>query len=357
MRTYYFDVHQVSRKKGESAIGFSSYLSAQALKSERDGKTYDKGHKGVVYSEVMLPPHVPKEFSNREHLWNSVENYENRKDSMLAYQFLIFLDFDLPLNEMIGMVREYLSENFIKKGMICDFAIHEPDDASKSYHVHMLCPTREMDENGQWKIRYVNKTMTLSSGKTTSFDYETNNWRSKTALLEWRDAWEKICNRHLAARGLELIGRCSPKKLGFTHVKQIRESLQVKTMEKKGYRTDVRRMNEWIEDVNYRNRNLFLEEDRIRKRIEELEHELSESKPPEPTILDYYNAYLDYVYETDPERYSILKQSTRPEVSFISRHGHESSEWLEAISNERYRILNQITYSERKKKPLEDSLK
>ena len=43
--------------------------------------THDYTRKrGVVHTEILLPPHAPPSFSDRATLWNSVELYETSRE-------------------------------------------------------------------------------------------------------------------------------------------------------------------------------------------------------------------------------------------------------------------------------------
>ena len=44
-----------------------------------------------MYSEIMLPPHAPMAYADRQTLWNAVEEVERRHDAQLAYSFDIAL--------------------------------------------------------------------------------------------------------------------------------------------------------------------------------------------------------------------------------------------------------------------------
>ncbi|WP_314720849.1 MobA/MobL family protein, partial [Parvimonas micra] len=75
----------VSRSKGESVIAKAAYNARDKLKDDYYGKTHDYSKKDdLVFSKIFLPEHIPKEFSNREYLWNEVEKIEKSKNSQLA---------------------------------------------------------------------------------------------------------------------------------------------------------------------------------------------------------------------------------------------------------------------------------
>ncbi len=71
---YHWNVGIVSRGKGKSAVAAAAYRSGEKITNEWDGMTHDYTRKrGVVHTEILLPPHAPPSFSDRSTLWNSVE--------------------------------------------------------------------------------------------------------------------------------------------------------------------------------------------------------------------------------------------------------------------------------------------
>jgi hypothetical protein len=53
-----------------------------------------------------------------------VEAKEKRKDARLAREIELALQTEFDLREQIELLREYVKENFVDKGMIVDFAMH-----------------------------------------------------------------------------------------------------------------------------------------------------------------------------------------------------------------------------------------
>ena len=67
----------------------------------------------MVYTEIMLPEHAPKEFLDRSTLWNAVEKVEKNKKAQLAREIEIALPKELSREENIKLAREYCQENFV----------------------------------------------------------------------------------------------------------------------------------------------------------------------------------------------------------------------------------------------------
>ena len=70
----------------------AAYRSGEKLYSEYYGEYSDYTRKrGVICSDILLPPHAPKEYADRQTLWNAVEKAEHGKTAQLAYSFDIAL--------------------------------------------------------------------------------------------------------------------------------------------------------------------------------------------------------------------------------------------------------------------------
>ena len=114
-----------------------------------DGLPHDYTRKGgVVHAEIMLPAHAPPEFADRSTLWNSVEQIEKARDSQLAREIEAALPRELSREQQLALVRAYVKDNFVDKGMCADFAIH--DKGTGNPHVHIMLTVRPLKENGAW---------------------------------------------------------------------------------------------------------------------------------------------------------------------------------------------------------------
>ena len=114
----HFPVKIVKRSKGRSAVEAAAYRSGTKLTNEWDGQTHDYTRKrGVVHTEIMLPPHAPPEFSDRATLWNSVEQIEKAKDSQLARDIEAALPRELSREQQLALIRSFVKDNFVDKGM------------------------------------------------------------------------------------------------------------------------------------------------------------------------------------------------------------------------------------------------
>ena len=139
----------IKRSEGRSAVAAAAYRSGTKLTNEWDGLTHDYTRKGgVVHAEIMLPTHAPPEFADRSTLWNSVEQIEKARDSQLAREIEAALPRELSREQQLALVRAYVKDNFVDKGMCADFAIH--DKGTGNPHVHIMLTVRPLKENGAW---------------------------------------------------------------------------------------------------------------------------------------------------------------------------------------------------------------
>lgn len=289
MALYHFHVGQVKRSAGQSVIESAAYRAGERLYSERYGEYSDYTHKGgVVYTEILLPPHAPREYADRQTLWNAVEAAERGKNAQLAYSFDIALQNEFTLEENIALARRFLLDNFVSRGMIADFAVHQPDKAGgiENPHFHVLCPIRPLNPDGSWGAKQ--RRVYRENGK---FDaVPTTDWGKPETLEEWREAWAELCNAKFKDKGLECrIDHRSYEKQGIDQAPTVHEGVAVRQMEAKGIVTDKGERNRWIRSANAMLRTL-------REKIKALTIWLTElrAESQQPTLAalltDYYDA-------------------------------------------------------------------
>ena len=86
----HFDVKVIQRSKRQSAVASAAYQSGERLFSEYDQKQKYYSHKSeIVHTEIMLPPHAPPEYADRNTLWNAAEAIEKQWNSQLARRFVL----------------------------------------------------------------------------------------------------------------------------------------------------------------------------------------------------------------------------------------------------------------------------
>ena len=302
MALYHFHADLIRRSNGQSAVAAAAYRAGEKLHCDYYGNDADYTKKsGVICSEILLPSHAPKEYADRETLWNAVEQVEKNKNAQLAYSYDIALQNELTMEENIAIARRFLQEQFVSKGMIVDFAIHAPDPQGGGIpnpHVHVLCPVRPIDESGKWGAKqhreYVldeNGNRVLDEAGNYVFNaVATTDWGEKETLLHWREEWTSYVNRAFKEKSLPCrIDHRSYADRGIDETPTVHEGPTVRAMEAKGIRTNVG-------DLNRRIRATNAAIQRLRKKIAELLSWLSEIKeelsaPQSPKLTDILAAY------------------------------------------------------------------
>lgn len=183
MAIYHFHAEVVSRKSGKSVVAKAAYCAGESLHDERLGQTFDFTDKaGVEYSEILAPPEAPPWVHDRETLWNRVEAIERRKDSQLAREVRIAMPVELTRDQQITLLREFVRDTFVSRGMVADAALHLDNPANP--HAHILLSTRRITPEG--------------------FGAKRRDWNERTELMQWRQEWEEIHNQHLALAGFDI---------------------------------------------------------------------------------------------------------------------------------------------------------
>lgn len=133
----HFDVSIRQRSKGQSAVAGAAYMSAEKLFCEYDQRTknFCYKQKEIVAKGILLPPNAPREYTDRQTLWNAVEASEKQWNAQLARGIIMALPRELPADQYESLVREYCMEQFVLRGMIVDYAIHDKGDGNPHAHV------------------------------------------------------------------------------------------------------------------------------------------------------------------------------------------------------------------------------
>lgn len=152
MAIYHCTCKIISRGQGRSAVGAAAYRSGEKLYNEYDGIEHDYTKKGgVVYSEIMLCENAPKEYQDRQTLWNAVEQIEKSSKAQLAREYEVALPVELSREEQIKLVRDFAKENFVDNGMCVDFSIHDKEDGNP--HAHIMLTTRPIEQDNSWGVK------------------------------------------------------------------------------------------------------------------------------------------------------------------------------------------------------------
>ncbi len=301
---YHFHTTQVKRSAGQSAIASAAYRSGEKLFSDYYGEVSDYTRKGgVAYSEILLPVHAPPEFADRQTLWNAVEKAEPHPKAQLAYSFDIALQNEFSLEENIALARQFLLEQFVSRGIICDFAVHLPDKEDGGIanpHFHVMCPIRPLKENGKWDAKQHRVYALDENGqriRDKAGDYvfnavPTTDWGRPETLEHWRKAWAEMVNTKFAEKGLMCrIDHCSYERQGIEQLPTVHEGPAVCQMEARGIRTDKGDLNRWIKATNDMLRSVKTKIAGLLDWLAEIKEKLSAAQTPDlaQALAQYYS--------------------------------------------------------------------
>lgn len=330
MSIYHFgQMKVISRASGRSAVGASAYISGEKLKNEYDGITHDYTKKqGVVFDEVMLPQNAPKEFENRETLWNEIEKIEKSKNSQLARSFEVGLQTEFTLEENIKLIRSYVKNNFIDKGMCADICIHDKGDGNP--HAHVMLTMRKLDEQGKFlpkaqkeylcrdtsgKEKYLsakelkenknfekvfrcrdkNKHENLTSSQLKKEEYKNYkkiskdaidrkidmcaDWNNKNNVELWREDWAKVNNELFKEKGLDIrIDHRSYERQELDMVPTIHEGYGARLRVKRGKESDRVDINKYIKSINEKIKEYEMSIQKIKNEIIQVNKEVNNIK-------------------------------------------------------------------------------
>lgn len=184
---YRCEVKTVSRSQGGSAVAGAAYRAGLCLVDDRTQERHDYTRKaGVVASEVLAPDGAPDWAHDPGQLWNAAEAAENRKNSVVAREFLVSLPHELDEDQRVELARDITRHLVERFGFAAMFAVHAPDKKGddRNHHAHILATTRAMGPDGLGA-----KTRELDDRKTGAVD-------------EVRAMVGDTINAHLARAGL-----------------------------------------------------------------------------------------------------------------------------------------------------------
>ena len=255
-----------------------------------------------------MPPNAPERFKDRETLWNEVEKIEKHPKAQLAYSFDIALQNEFTREENMELVRQFLRDEFVSRGMIVDYAIHEKDageNGIQNPHFHVMCPIRPLNPDGSWGAKQRREYILDKHGNRIpngKGDYEfnavpTTDWGSPERLEAWRKAWADCCNAKFEEKQLAVkVDNRSYKRQGVEQIPTVHEGPAVRQMEARGIKTDKGNLNRLIRATNQK-----LQE--ITKRIKDLWEIIQEAKAQiekeeqaarqSPNLITILNQYLE----------------------------------------------------------------
>ena len=186
MATYHLRVKTISRGQGQSAVAAAAYRSGEKLTDEATGRIRDYADRAgrVQFAGIFVPFGAPAWARDRATLWNAVERVERRRDATLAREIELSLPHELTDRQRLQLVRDFVREHLVRRGLAVDVAIHAPEQGGdpRNFHAHLLIAERQLGPRGFAAVK-------------------DRGLQRKATLHGWRAGWAKLCNRYLAAHG------------------------------------------------------------------------------------------------------------------------------------------------------------
>jgi len=344
-----------------SAVGASAYRSGEILKNEYDGITHDFTRKrGIVHTEILLPPHAPPDFADRSTLWNAVEKIEKAKNSQLAREIEVALPVELDREKQIQLVREYVQANFVSDGMCADIAIHDKKNGNP--HAHIMLTMRPLEQSGEWgaksKKEYIldknGQRIKLKNGSFKTRKVDLTDWNDKDKAELWRQAWADVTNRYLAGQNIpQRIDHRSYERQGVEQIPTVHMGVAATQMERRGIVTEkggknrqIREQNRLLKEVKRRITELgkWVKEKSAEKDNQSVNpfHSVPVHSPQPPTLLELLNTAMQQAGQPN-SRYGKIKdlKSFAKAVSFLQGNSISTlSELQETLSKMKKRYWN-----------------
>lgn len=200
--------------KSKSSLYLAAYNSRDKLKDELTGLTFDYTKKTDLYkSGIILPEDAPTKFYDRATLWGEVEKSEKRRDSQICRHAIISLPAELNGEQNEELLKKYLKNNFVKRGMCADYAIH---DINKKPHAHIMLTMRKCENGGFSKKK-------------------AREWNNKDLAEVWRRQWAVLVNKTLRENGhkntITHLSFLRQKELAIAKAREALESNDIKKAE------------------------------------------------------------------------------------------------------------------------------
>ncbi|MDO9223599.1 MAG: MobQ family relaxase [Caulobacter sp.] len=217
MAIYHLRAKVIQRSNGQSAVKSASYRHGQRLYDERLGRAFSYKKPDVAHSVIIAPDGAPEWVFRRGELWNRVEMAETRNNAQVAREIEISLPRELSPAQRIELVRAFIDEHFVSRGMVADIAIHTPlgADGLEQPHAHVMLTMRRLDATtasgfARTKAREWNEDPEVEAALREAKDaFRTSETPELAALIDgldkqrnihvWRAAWAEHANSALAA--------------------------------------------------------------------------------------------------------------------------------------------------------------
>ncbi|MCL2049326.1 MAG: MobA/MobL family protein [Defluviitaleaceae bacterium] len=318
MAIFHLSVRRNSRASGRCALAASAYRTGDKLTNEQNNMTYnynnrrgsavrasayrsgdvlDEGEKThdftakseVLHSEILLPSHAPREFSDRSTLWNAVETCEKHPKAQTFREIVVALPVELDEEQNLELLRDYVQKNFVDSGMCADFSYHaghihtkKPENypfkdltiQKENPHAHIMLTMRPLNEDETWgeksRKEYIldrnGNRIKTASGNWRSRKIDLTDWEKPETLERWRENWASAVNHELKRHAIDgRISNLSLEKQGIDREPTKHMGHSAWNLERKGIKTEAGEKNREI-----MRRNLAKTPEKISENLHEL---------------------------------------------------------------------------------------
>lgn len=241
MAIYHFSVKAISRGDGRSAVACAAYRSGEKLVCDFYGKEQNYTKKtGVEHTQIYAPENTNPDLLDRQKLWNTVEQVENRKNSLLAREFEIAFPQELDQKQRQSLLDELCQDIVKKHGVVVDAAIHAPHVGNgsdeRNYHAHIMFTTRAISKNGTFEAKKYR-------------DFSRDNGTGM--VTEWRKDFADLVNTQLEQIGsTERVSHLSYQDLKNGLEATLHEGAAVTQLRRRGIDTKISIKNDAIKQRN-----------------------------------------------------------------------------------------------------------
>lgn len=291
---------RVTQGSKGKATAHSDYVAREGKYKNysRDEKLESKGHGNM--------PKWAK--NNPSYFWQMADEHE-RKNGSTYREHIIALPRELKEDQRLELVKEWIKSE-IGDNHAYQYAIHNPigKDGKEQPHVHLMFNEREYDgierDPSQYFKRYNAKNP--DRGGCRKLNTGLSHKERKQNLIEQRQRWEEVCNKHLEKAGSrqrismakgDKQGRHIPyEMMKRPEVEQAyREELQAKSSFQQGLQGYMK-LGDYKQDLKYA--LAFLKFEEVIKEIDNAPHLNNENKKQLKTIA----AAVTSRFEEDPEK-------------------------------------------------------
>lgn len=229
MAIYRLSAGVVQRSKGHSAVAAAAYRAGEDIHDERLGVTHRyERKKDVLKSEIFAPEGTPDWVFDRAKLWNEMEGAERQKNGQPAREVVLSMPRELSDSENWKLVKKFVIDEFVSKGMIADVSYHKPaaSDGNSNPHVHILMTMRRVEDGSistrkerQWNRDFTDggKSENAKIGGFKNTQGAGDGWVGKdtSGLKGLRARWSEAANTAFVQNGLDIsISHLSNIELG-----------------------------------------------------------------------------------------------------------------------------------------------